>query len=530
MSGPVLETDPAEEFSGAEIRALTARVTASHRERGWVQLLSDVVYVLTSVAIAVGLVVGASGVVRDLLVAPGAELSASASLPLGTLRALLLLALAALLLGLAARLGPLSLTGAGLRWWLPLPVDRRSLLAGRRRLVLVVWALGGAGAASVVVASTGTQVPAGALAAVAAVGALAGVWAVTLVGLVQHRRTVVSRLALGCDLVVSLTPVLGVLLVLAGWTGGGGAVPRTGAGAGAAGTQPGAGAVGWTVAAVLVLGAVLAVRLWGRRLERLGALALTPSTAAAERAGTAVLSLDPRELSSALERPVALRPRRRSRELAVVRGPATALVAAELLAWLRVPTVAVQVLGLGALVVLATQVPVLSGTLGQVVLLLVIGLRAGQLGAQGARAGDAAPALDALLPLGAGTTRLLRAVVPTLTAAVVLAIGWAPLAATDLRWWLLLAGAAVSFGAAAVRGAYRPTPRWDGPLLATPAGAVPTGMTSSVSTGPDLAVVGALPTVVALVVGEAAWGLVVAQVVAGLGALAVSSLVRTSTR
>ena len=93
------------------------------------------------------------------------------------------------------------------------------------------------------------------------------------------------------------------------------------------------------------------------------------------------------------------------------------------------------------------------------------------------------------------------------------------------RWVLLLLLAGAGFGAAAVRGAYRRPPDWSAPLLATPAGALPTGAVSSALRGPDLALVVVVPLAVAVVVGAASWGLVVAQAVVAVGAVVVASWV-----
>lgn len=192
----------------------------------------------------------------------------------------------------------------------------------------------------------------------------------------------------------------------------------------------------------------------------------------------------------------------------------------------RNPVALVQVLGLGALIVLAQGIPALSGGLGRAAVLLIVGMRSAQLGAQGARSAEVSPVLDALLPLGARATRMVRGVVPTTAAFVSLAVGCAPQVIEDPRWLALLVAAAGSFGAAAVRGAYRPPPSWSAPLLATPAGAVPTGALSMVTRGPDLAIMGTIPVLVAMVSDMPGWELVGLQVLFTAAALALCSTVR----
>jgi hypothetical protein len=141
-----------------------------------------------------------------------------------------------------------------------------------------------------------------------------------------------------------------------------------------------------------------------------------------------------------------------------------------------------------------------------------------------------APVVDSLVPLAARWTRLARAVVPTLTATVCLLAGSAPLVVGtgDARWVALGALTAVVHGAAAVRSAYREPPNWGGPLLATPAGGLPTGAAAVLRKGPDVAVLGAVPLGVTLLVGAPGWGAVVAQALAAAVALAVATHVRAA--
>lgn len=519
---PRLETDPDEEFTGAEIRDLTARVASSHRTAAPGKAVEDVVALVTAVAIAVGLVVGAAGVARDLLVLTPVS-STAPELPLATLRVLLLVAAAALGTSLAARLGPLSVSGAGLGWWLPMPVDRRSLLAPRLAQGLVLWAVGGACVVMLVTSSTGVPLSGQNLAVSAASGAVVGAFVVALVGLAQHRRAVIALTGMVSDLVLALTPVLGVVLLATGTTG----TLSNDVGWGrwwGGGERPAAVALTVVTAGVAVVAAT--TWRWHRSLEGLGALALTPATAAAGQAATAVVSLDVRELARALDRPGAARPPRHVNDQRWVRGPVTALLSTEIVAVVRNPMVFAQLLGLGALVTLTRAVPALTGNVGQALVLLVVGVRSAQIAAQGARAAEVSPVIDSLLPLSARSTRLARAVVPAVAAFVSLLIGYSPQVAADPRWIALLAAAAGCFGAGAVRGAYRPPPTWSAPLLATPAGAVPTGALSLVTRGADAAALGALPIFVAVLAGSPDWRIIWAQLLFSAAALAVASSVR----
>ncbi|MFH6691309.1 hypothetical protein QVL82_21090, partial [Cellulosimicrobium funkei] len=62
--------------------------------------------------------------------------------------------------------------------------------------------------------------------------------------------------------------------------------------------------------------------------------------------------------------------------------------------------------------------------------------------------------------------------------------------------------------------------------LATPSGGLPTGAAAVLRKGPDVAVLGAVPLGVALLVGTPGWGVVVAQALAAVVAVAVATHVR----
>jgi hypothetical protein len=242
-----------------------------------------------------------------------------------------------------------------------------------------------------------------------------------------------------------------------------------------------------------------------------------------------VLSFDTRDLGRALRRAGAAEVRvRRPRRFAAVRGAFGAVVAADLVLLWRSPSALAQLVGLGALTVVAQQLSGLGSGFGLFAVLVVAGLGAAVLGAEGARTAEMAPVVDALVPLAARWTRLARTVAPTLTAAACLLAGSAPLvvATGDARWVALAALTAVVQGGAAVRSAYREPPNWGGPLLATPSGGVPTGAAAVLRKGPDLAVLGAVPLGVALLVGTPGWVAVAAQALAAVVALAVATHVR----
>lgn len=485
-----------------EIRRFTARAARARAGAGVGALLTDVYTAVTSVAISVLIVLG---VVQQLgaSLPPAPPTHAPGGLSLPVLVALLLLAGAGALLSTAGRLGPVGAEGPQAAWWLPLPVDRRGLLRPAAARVPVVAAL--AGAVVVVVLDAGLLGRGGGeLVRSALLGALAAA-AVVLAAAVAQARVPRRRLALAGDAVLLAAPVLAALVVLSG---------RTPA------TLP---SPTWSVVLLAaVVAAVLAVVV-DRRLAHLPGRVLREGGSVAAQAVGAVVSLDSRELGRALAGGAAPSVRRRVARLRTARGPATALVTADLVVLRRSLRHVVRIVVAAGLPVLATLVPQLASPVGVLVAVLVGGWLAAGASAEGARWAEMAPALDRLLPLGHRTVRRLRMVVPGLVALV-----WSLVAFTAVgRWqgatadWLVLAVAAVPvWAAAAVRAAYRPAPRWDKPLVATPAGALPMGVLQVVARGPDLVASCLLPLWVAIGLGTVTTFLVTAQL--GLSAIAVA--------
>ena len=215
-----------------------------------------------------------------------------------------------------------------------------------------------------------------------------------------------------------------------------------------------------------------------------------------------------------------------------VRGAASALVAADVAQLRRSPRHLVQLVVAALIPWLATVVPQLANVPGVLVAVLVAGGIASSAAAEGARAGEMNPILDRMLPLAAKTVRRLRMAVPG-----VAMLAWALLAFAALgRWagdvgtWLVLAalGAPV-WAAATVRAAYRPGPNWSKPLVSTPFGALPTGVTTVVSRGRALVVLCLLPTWIALILRHVTPTFLLLQVVGSAIAFAVGSSIATGT-
>ncbi|WP_221934823.1 DUF6297 family protein, partial [Georgenia yuyongxinii] len=225
--------------------------------------------------------------------------------------------------------------------------------------------------------------------------------------------------------------------------------------------------------------------------------------------------------------------RRRSARLAWLaraprrwRAPAV-LVASDALVLARSPRHLVQLVVTATLPALALAVPQPVPVV--TVMLLVGGAYVGALAtADGARRAQVAPVLDALLPLGQRQIRRLRLVVPVVamvlwSAAVFAVIG---LRYGDPAAWLVLGVlSAPVWAAGAVRAAYRPLPDFSGPLIHTPMGALPPGMSTVVSKGPDVAILCAVPVLVALLVGAVPPVLLAVQAALAAAAVAIAGRV-----
>lgn len=485
-------------------RAGRARATASVGS-----LLSDVYYAVVSTAIALGLAFGVAGTLRVAL--PPAPSVPESGLSLATLVVVLLVGLAGVLLSLAGRLGPVGAGGAEAAWWLGLPVERRGLLRPAARRLPVVAALAAAVVVALLDAGLLTDAPArvvvvtvtGALAAAALVlGAAVGQsWGVA-------RRTT----ALVGDLVLALAPLLAVGLAVRGWHVD--AVP----------------ALPWPAVGGLVLLVGLLGWLVDSRLGRIPARSLQESGSVAAQAVGAAVSLDSRELGRALTDAAAPPARRFVSRLRTARGAASALVTTDLVALRRSPRHVVQLVATALVPVLVASVPELASPVGVLVAVLLAGYVAASATGEGARRAEMAPVLDRLLPLDARTTRRLRTVVPTAamllwSLVVLVAVGrWAG----DPSGWvpLAVAGAPV-WACAAVRAAYRPAPDWGGPLVSTPAGAVPTGVAAVLARGPDVVLVGLLPWWVSILLERTSQTLLVVQLVLAGLAFVFATSVRT---
>lgn len=497
--------------SGRSIRRYTAAAANQRSGASIGQLLNDVYYAAISMAIGIGMALGIAGTLREALPKPPAG-GVDAGLSLPSLVTVMVVGLAGILLSLAGRLGPVGAGGAEAAWWLPLPVDRRGLLRpASRRLPLLAAA---AGAVVVALFDTGLLAADDPARVVrAALGAALGAAVVVLAAGVGQTLLATRRAtALVGDLVLAAAPLLALAGALAGWT---------------LDVLPVAPA--WLLGVLAVVAALLAWTL-DRRLDRIPTRSLRESGSVANHAVGAVVSLDSRELGRALTDGAARTRRHRSVRFRGVSGAPAALVVADVMVLLRSTRHLVQIAVAALVPVLVALVPQLAGPVGFLIAVLLGGYVAMTATGEGARRAEMAPVLDRLLPLPAGQVRRWRMVVPGVVMLLwsTVTFGAVGVWAGDLPTWLALGIASVPVWAgAAIRSAYRPAPDWAGPLVSTPMGALPTGVASVLSRGPDVVILGMIPVAIAILLGSVLPVLLMVQMVLSVIVVAVSSASRT---
>lgn len=499
--------------SPRSIRRYTAAVARRRSGAGLGEVLGDLYYAVVMTAVGIGVALGVAGQMRTALPhVPDEALPTGVSLP--TVVAVFALVVAGTALSLAARLGPVGTGGAEATWWLGMPVDRRGLLRPTSlRLPIGIGLVGGA----VIALLDGGLLADHGIGHVLRLGATAALLCAALVllaGLAQSRGVSRRTTAVVGDVVIAAAPVLALGAALAGWRLA--ALPD----------------VAWSAVVALVV-AVGALGWWlDTRLGRIRGRDLRESGSVATQAAGAVVSLDSRELGRALSDSATRPRRRRARRMRTVRGPVSAIVVADLTVLARSPRHVVQLVASALVPVVVVITPQLAGALG-VALAVVISGYVGMLATgEGARRAEMAPVIDRLLPLSAAHVRRTRLIVP-----MVAMLAWSAVAFTAIgRWegdpvgWLLLGVASAPVWAgAAVRAAYRPAPNWQGPLVATPMGALPGGVAGVLSRGPDIAVLGMVPVLIAVALGAVPPVLLVVQVAVSAIALALGSSTSTKT-
>ncbi len=492
------------------IRRYTVAVARQRSGAGIGEVLGDVYYAVIMIAIGFGLALGVAGRLTSTA-PPAAAVGTGASL--SAVVAIGLVALGGVVLTLAGRLGPVGLGGAEATWWLALPVDRRRLVRPASRRIPLVAAAFGALVAGVLDGGLLEDPGLGHVLRLAATAALTCAAIVLLAGLAQSWRGNHLAVVAG-DLVLAASPVVAVLAVVRGWRIDG---------------LPEVPILALLGGAVLVAGLAVALDL---RLGAIRGRSLRESGSVAAQAAGALASMDSRELGRVLTDRVARQRRRRSLRMRLVRGPVSAVVAADWAVLVRSPRHLVQVAVAALLPALVVTTPQLAGTVGVVVAVLGGGYVAMLATGEGARRAEMAPVLDRLLPLGAQEVRRVRLIVPgaVMLAWALVAFGTVGLWRGDLALWLALGALTTPVWAGgALRTAYRPAPDWGGDLVATPMGALPTGVAAVLARGPDVVVLGLVPALVALVIGSVPPVVLSLQLITSVVAARVGSSAATKT-
>lgn len=507
LVGPAVGEAP----SGRALRRVLAQTANRRGGARPGEVLGDLYYAVIMAAIGAGVALGIADTLRDVL-APPDRPGVPEGPGVASAVPWLLVAAAAVLVGVAGRLGPVGVGGAEATWLLGTPVERRGLLRPAARRFPLLAAFVGAGVVALLdagfVAADGAHV-----ARAAGVGALAAALVVVLAGLAQTLQATRRAVAGVGDAALALVPVAALGVALAG---GRLSVPS---------------AVPPAVLGALAVALVVAWVVLDLRLGALRDRSLRESGSVAAQAAGALVSLDSRELGRALTDATAPARRRRSRRARWVRGARAAVVRADAAVLLRSFRHLAQVAVAAAVPVAVARTPDLAGPGTFVVALLVAGGVAAGASAEAARRAEMAPAVDRLLPLDARDVHRLHLVVP-----VAAMLAWSLVAYAAIGWWwgtglgpwlALAVCAAPVWAAAAVRSAYRPAPDWGGALVATPMGALPAGVAGVVARGPDVALLGHVPVVVAVLLGTVPPALLAVQVAVSAVCLAVGSSTET---
>ncbi|MEU4572874.1 DUF6297 family protein [Nonomuraea sp. NPDC023979] len=438
-------------------------------------------------------------------------------------------------LALARAVGPVALSGSDAGWLVMSPLDRRAVLGRPLRVLGVVALVTGGVLGLALLALVGAPdhlVWRLVAAMVVGVSATAGGMALAVLAQTSHTwhlwltAVVVALLVTAAVAAVgtaraSLTTaaVTGTAAGAAAAVGDGAEAPFRGVVEAVAGAPLGAVAA---VAAVAALASALLVgRAWARA-DRIPAAALLTSSARAGHLATAAVSLDTGALTWMAEDN-----HWRARRLRSVRWPS--LPAPLALAWQDWLRTARRPWRLAATFAAAALPALLAlAGAGAVAGAAVLGgaLAVAAAGVSGARRDGDNPALARLLGVGRRPALLARALLPALTSGVWAALALAGLALAGAlppvgAWWLMGPLMAPALAAAALRMARRRPVDHSLPILDTGSGAIPLGPVFWAATGPDLALIGALPLVNALMFTPATLtATLVAQAVTGAAVLA----------
>ena len=506
-----------ERFSAKDIRQYTFRAGLSRTEGGLMELVSEV---YTSILGALTLLTMAGALIvalrHSLGVGDESALLASAispgfhSVTLLQASATVLLTLAAALLSVEMTMGPVAMTLPQTAWWLGLPVRRRGFIQPGF-LKSLIWPSAAALAVVLPMALGMEANPTPGRLALSVLCGLGLAW--LLYGIASWCQITDSGAWLKKTMgaITLIAPLTLVATALFNNVAGGGAI--TAANTAWMEYLPTSwpllvadGATWPLLLVALALGLLVLVFL---NLERISTGQLKSSAAAGAYAAGSLLSMDATELSRSLGGETSAGTSRIRLPLIFKRGTVFSrsvktLISTHATMALRSPATLLRVLVLAAIPASLASVEFLGNAiLIAVALYLCAHFAATTLGAT-ARFSAGNPAVDMLMPLPAKTVRLVHYAVP----AAVMTL-WAPVCfglllalgvgSPSLLVLAVLAGPGL--GAATLRAAFRPTPDWNMPAVASPTGPIPMGAIKAFLIGPDLTLIVLLPVLIALIAG-----------------------------
>ncbi|MEV0822738.1 DUF6297 family protein [Nonomuraea rubra] len=400
--------------------------------------------------------------------------------------ALLALGLAGFLAAARAA-GPVLLPGADASWLLLSPLNRRHMLGRAARLLLGIAAVAGVvlGVGLLAVLGAPDQLVWRVLGAlVVGVAAAVGGMALAVLGQASTSWRLWLTGAVAVLLVLAVVAVTGRL--------------RTVLAIAASAPLP---ALTAAVSCAAVVSALLVRQAW-ISLERIPTRTLVTSSTRAGHVAGAAVSLDPGALTW-----IAEDNHWRARKLTSRRWPALPpSFAAAWQDWRRLGRRRGRLAGVTATAALPAVLAQAGGSPVALGLAVLGGaLAVASISTSGARRDADNPSLARLIGVSHRKALAARAVLPGL-----LAGAWTALALTGLTaggamaqaggawWWLFGPLAAPALAAAALRMARRAPVDHSMPVIDTPSGAIPTGPLFWAATGPDLALLGCLPTAAAL--------------------------------
>lgn len=474
------------------LRRLTRLLTNRNSSGTWADVLSDSYNVL--LALAMGIAILWSPLQRASQ-AP-ASTSPFQLEPLWLVVVGCAWAFSLMLAGMS-RIGPVALSPAQARWWLP-------SLESRTQLLWPVLAMRGAISAAIgaliglfLAIALATSLPITMVA-----GALLGTACTSFLVVAQPSRSEIRW----TDWLMAAVPILGAVVAV-----GGVGVPSVGSGVALSATV--------LSAALAIAGSVQA---W-RSLPRIHDGDIARAARTAGHLGSTLLQLNTREFSRALERP-RRRAERTSHSLSWVRGPLHAIATADTIRLARSPRHLAQLAVALAAVIIVVSLTSYSPVVAAFVC-AAAGYSAALATADGARQAQLTPSLDSLMPLSARMIRVARLIVPSGVMALVAALMMAMVGVRVgelLGFALLGAVSAPAWGAGVLRAAYREDRQLSGVVVPTPMGAFPADAFQVFGTGIDLAVFALMPTWIAILLSDPMWQLILAQAVcSGLAAWAI---------